>query len=125
MPIRGVQQHKNTIDIGLNEAAGFQQTPVVMGFGGEVDQKVDLFRAQNAVHHGLILDLAGVEAEPVAIGRIGVDVYQGGQVARISEGIQDHDPIIRMGREEIPAVVAADKSGPAGHQYGLWHSIAP
>ena len=114
-----VQQSKDAINIGLNEAAGFKNAAVVMAFRREVEDVIDFFRQNNAVDDRLVLNFTGVETEAPPVLWIVLHVRHRREIACISKGVQYDDPVGRVLLQDVSAVVAANKSRAPGDKQGF------
>ena len=85
-----------------------------MAFRGEVHDDVGMLLLKKLIDGGPVTDVRLYKAEVGMIHNGG----QGGQVARVGQLVQTHDPVIRVLSQHVEDEIAADESGAAGDNDG-------
>ena len=110
---RRFEQDTDPVEIGFDEGGRVEDGPVDMGFGREVDDRVD--PAHRVVDRVPVPDIPVNEPEPVRT-RAFVDI---GQIAGVGQRIEHHDLRFRMVFQCVSNEVTADEPGSTGNQHGI------
>src|SRR5262249_41976154 len=92
------------------EAAWVDDGEAVVGLGREVDDRVDLLVAQDALCELAVADVAFDEGEPL------LDVLEAGAVSGVREQVEDDDVVVRVALDPEADEVGADEPGSAGDE---------
>ena len=107
-----LQQRERTHDVGAREGKGILDRTVDVRLGGQMDHAVDPVLAENGEHLLVIADVAPLET--VVLGLL--DVFQVGQIPRISQLVEIDDAVVGVFGDEKPHDMAPDKTGAARYQ---------
>ena len=110
MPFGSIEQGEHAIHISLNKGAGFQNRAVIVAFGGEIDDIVNLLRFDNAVDDGFILNFAGIKRKARRRFRVALHIRNRGEISGVGEGVECHHAIIGAIFKNVAAIVRADKA---------------
>jgi hypothetical protein len=110
MVAHGVEQDSGADDVGLDENGGAEDGAIDVGFGGEMDDRIDGVVAKERIEEGAIGDVTLDEL----IGGMSRQGSQIGWIPRIGQGIENKDGIGGMVAGPMVAKVCADESGSSG-----------
>ena len=105
------QQYLGPHDVGLNEDLGIFNAPVHVGFGGKIDNEIKGMVRKQLIHEFRVRNITLYKF----VIRVGLDIGQVFQIARISQCIQIDDLVIRMGFQHVLYKIGADEPGTTSH----------
>ena len=106
------QQHKSSVDIGLNEAARFHQRTVYVGFGGKVDNGVYVELAHCLINCFCVANVSLIEL----IAQIIAHRCQIFQVSGVGQFIKDRHRHVTVGVQHKLRKISANKPGATGNK---------
>ena len=114
-----LEQRERAQDVRTREGERIPDRAVDMAFGREVDDPVDVILTKQRPQHIQVADVPLLEHVVRGI----LDVPQVGEVPRIGQFVQVHDPVIRVFRHEQAYYVRADKARSARNQDSAFHGL--
>ena len=109
----GIQQDAGAGDIGVNKILRRIDAPVLVRFGGEVDDGEELMLPHQLVHEVGVRDVRVEKFIPLAV--LGGEAGGVPNIGGVGERIHIGDELRVIVFEDVADEVAADKAAAAGH----------
>src|SRR5436190_12663194 len=106
MATHGLQQAQSARDVGLDERFRAPYRAIHVALGGEMRESVDRFSDENVLDQGAIKDRAPDEAKT----RVAMRGGKVGEIARVSQRIEHHDPLNAAVGQQMTNKIGADKA---------------